>query len=226
MSPNVSLWIAGTVAALVSASFVWFVRLPLPFSGFSVVAAAGLAALGTVTLVSWMPPGWVWSDAERLRHAFQGRHGITDMAAGSALDAITTAHTRANVLRRAAKSMREEVAEKVGGVADRMDAAAREIFYAPERHRDLRAVLIRSELIEDATLAHASLRQRNHELTEDASRQKLLNAVEALETAFDQTDLLAARGLLAEVEAASEVAETVLKPRRTLKFSSHGAPSA
>lgn len=226
MSTNVALGFAGLIAALLSAAFAWFVRLPMPFPGASIVAAATLAGLCTVTLVSWMPQNWVWSDAERLRHAFQARHGITDIAAGSALDAITTAHTRANALRRAADAMREDVSEKVGAVADRMDAAAREIFYTPERHRDLRAVLIRSELIEDAAAAHASLRQRNHEPTQDTSREKLLHAVDALEAAFDQTDLLAARGLLAQVEAASEVAETVLTPRRTLKYSSHDAPSS
>lgn len=226
MSPTVSLWSAGVFAAVVSASFVWFVRLPLPFTGFSVVAAAGLAALGTVTLVSWMPKNWLWSEADRLRHAFRARHGITDMAAGSALDAITTAHIRANALRKAAGSMRDDVADKVNTVADRMDASAREIFYAPERHRDLRAVLIRSELIEDAASAHAALRRRKQKETEDASRQKLLNAVDALDAAFDQTDLLAARGLLAEVEAASDVAETVLKPRRNLKYANTGAPTS
>lgn len=226
MSTHFALWSAGLVAALLSAAFAWFVRLPMPFPGASVAAAAILAWLCTVTLVSWMPQKWVWSDAERLRHAFQARHGISDFAAGSALDAITTAHARANALRKAANAMREDVSEKINAVADRMDAAAREIFYTPDRHRNLRAVLIRSELIEDAASAHASLRQRNHEATQEASREKLLLAVDALESAFDQTDLLAARGLLAEVAAASEVAETILKPRRTLKYSSHDAPSS
>ncbi|MEM8803589.1 MAG: hypothetical protein AAGF55_13740 [Pseudomonadota bacterium] len=192
--------------------------MPLPFPGFAVVAAAGLAFLGTLSLVAWMPRGWVWTEAEQLRHAFQARHGGTDFAIDNALEAITTAHGRAGALRQAATAMRDDTAEKVGAVADRMDAAAREIFYAPDRHRDLRAILIRSELIEDAAKAHAALRRRKQDATEDASRQKLLSAVESLKAAFDQTDLLAARGLLAEVEAASDVAETVLKPRRNLNI--------
>ncbi len=217
MNPRLSLWIAGISAATVSVGFAWLVRLPLPFDGFAAVAAAVLAFFGTLTAVAWMPGRWVWSEAERLRHAFQARHGISDDAASSALEAITTAHLRANALRGAAGAMRTDVAERLGAVADRLDAAAREIFSTPERQRNLRAVLIRSELIEDAASAHAALRKRNATETEDVSREKLIDAVDALDAAFDQTDLLAARGLLAEVEAASEVAETVLKPRQTLK---------
>ena len=217
MNPRLSLWGAALTAIALSVWFAWAVRLPLPFEGFAAVAAASLAFLGTLTLIAWMPRGWVWTEAEQLRQAFQARHGVSDYAAGSALEAITSAHDRASALRDAASVMRDDVGEKVVAVADRMDAAAREIFYEPERHRDLRAVLIRSELIEDAAEAHAALRRRKHAETEDASRQKLIAAVDALDAAFDQTELLAARGLLAEVEAASDVAETVLKPRRTLK---------
>lgn len=216
MSARVSHWIAGLAAAVFCAAFAFLVRLPLPFEGFAALAAAGLAFLATLTLVAWMPTRWVWTEGERLRHAFQARHGVSDYAAGSALEAITSTHARANALRDSAKAMRDDVAERVQAVADRLDSAAREIFYAPARQRDLRAVLIRSELIEDAAAAHAKLRARAHSETEDASRRKLIAAVDALEAAFDQTDLLAARGLLAEVEAASEVAETVLKPRRRI----------
>ena len=226
MSPRACLAASALLAALASAAFAWLVRLPLPFPGFAAVAAAGLAALATLTLVSWMPPSWVWTEEERLRHAFRARHGMSDEAAGSALETITRTHRRAGALRAAARAMRDDVADRVNAVADRMDAAAREIFYVPERQRDLRAVLIRSELIEDAAGAHAALRRRNHVGTEDASRQKLLAAVQALDAAFDQTDLLAARGLLAEVEAASEVAETVLKPRRTLETSRLSDPAS
>lgn len=221
MTPKSSLWIAGLVAAALSVGFAWFVRLPLPFSGFATLVAAGLAAFGTIAITAWMPRSWIWSDAEQLLQAFQARHGISDTAADSALETITQAHQRAGTIREAAKSMRSDVAEKVATVADRIDAAAREIFYDPEHQRNLRAVLIRTKLIEDAAVAHAALRRRNHEPTAQASRQKLLAAVDALQAAFDQTDLLAARGLLAEVEVSSEVAESILKPRRSLKYSDH-----
>lgn len=209
MTSRLVLWASGLLAAVLGAAFAWFLRLPLPFDGFAGLVAAGLAFFATLTLVAWMPSRWVWTEVERLRHAFQARHNVTDYAAGSALEAITRAHARAIKLRATAKAMRDDVAERVDAVADRLDVAAREIFYAPQRQRDLRAVLIRSELIEDAATAHAKLRERNQSETESASRKKLIAAVDALDAAFDQTDLLAAHGLLAEVEAASEVAETV-----------------
>jgi len=75
-------------------------------------------------------------------------------------------------------------------------------------------VVVRSELIEDAARAHATLRGRNQAATEDLSRQKLQAAIAALDAAFDQTELMAAKGLLQEVEVASDVAEQVLTPRR------------
>lgn len=221
MSPRASLWLTGGAAAIVAAGFAWLVRLPLPFDGFAVLAAAALACVGTLALIAWLPPRWVWSDAETLRLAFQARHGLTDTGAEMALDAITTAHARAETLRRSAAVMRDDMAAKVNGVADRLDTAAREIFYVPDRRRDLRNVLLRAELIVDAASAHARLRGRNQTETEDQSRTKLTAAVDALDAAFDQTELLAARGLLQEVGVASDVAERLLTPRQ-----SRGTPSS
>ncbi|MFQ6550129.1 hypothetical protein AADZ90_019450 [Aestuariibius sp. 2305UL40-4] len=214
MSPRATPWIAAGIAALASAGFAWFVRLPLPFPGFSALAAAFLALVGTLALMACMPRQWVWTEAERLRMAFQARHGVSDSAAGMALGAITTTHARAESLRRSAAVMQDDIAEEVERLADRLDTAAREIFYAPDRQRGLRNVLVRSELIEEAAAAHAALRRRKHAPTEDLSRDKLSAALVALDAAFDQTDLLAARGLLQEVEVASDVAERLLTPRR------------
>lgn len=219
MTPGLSLWIAAAIAALLSIGFAVTARLPLPVPYFSAVAAGVLAFLGTLSLVAWMPRRWLWTEAELLRVAFQARHGLSADAAQMSLEAITTAHRRAARLRDAAAVMRDDMADHVTGLADRLDAAAREIFYVPERRRSLATVLGRSELIEEAALAHASLRRRNHRETEDASRDRLRAAVDALEAALDQTDLLAARGLLHQVEVASDVAETLLKPRRNLTTS-------
>ncbi len=213
MTPHLTLWVCALLAACGAIAFAWFMRLPLPFDGFAVLAAAGLAFLGTLTLVAIAPERWVWRDSERLRREFQARHGVSGAAADNVLETIERTHKRATVLRKSASHMRNDMAERILTTADRFDAAARELFYAPDRLRDLRAVLIRSELIEDAATAHAALRQRRQNETEDVSRQKLSAAIEALEAAFDATDLMVARGLLAEVETASEVAETLLRPR-------------
>ncbi|MEL6792806.1 MAG: hypothetical protein AAFP78_05085 [Pseudomonadota bacterium] len=213
MTPRAPLWITGLAAAVASAGFAWFMRLPLPFDGFAIVAAAGLAFLATLTLLALAPPAWIWSHGERLRHAFQARHDVPEEIAANALASITTAHDRARALRRHSGAMREDVAARVAAAADRMDAAAREIFYVPERQRELSAVLIRSELIEDAAAAHATLRSRDQAESEERSRAKLIGALDALDAAFDEGDARAARKLLAEVETASEVAETLLAPR-------------
>lgn len=204
---------SGLLAAAVAIFLSAFLRLPLPFDGFAVVFAAAVAFVGTLAISAWMPAKWVWSDAERLRLAFQLRHDLSEEAAQRALVAITDAHNRALQLRQFGKEMRADVQAQMDGVADRLDAAAREIFYAPERHRALRTVLVRSALIEDAASAHAGLRKRGHEATEDAARDKLLAAIAALDAAFDQTDLLAAKGLLRDVAIASDVAERLLTPQ-------------
>ncbi len=214
MSVTHTPWIVALLTAASSAGFAWLVRLPLPFEGFAIIVAGTLAALGTLTLIAWLPPSLVWTDAERLRLAFAARHDLSDGMAGAALAAIVGAHARAARLRQSASVMRDDMASALHDTADRLDAAAREIFYVPARQRALRTVLVRSELIEEAAQAHAALRKRGQTETEDLSRDKLLAAVGALDAAFDQTDLMAARGLLQDVTVASDVAERLLTPRR------------
>jgi len=213
MSASQTPWIAAFLAAIAAVGFAWLIRLPLPFEGFAVIVAAVLAALGTLALIAWMPPSWVWTDAERLRLAFSARHDLSEEMAGAALAAIVDAHARAARLRRSAALMRDDMADALNSVADRLDAAAREIFYVPARQRALRTVLVRSELIVEAAQAHAALRKRGQTETENLSRDKLRAAVAALDAAFDQTDLMAARGLLQDVSVASGVAERLLTPR-------------
>ena len=99
MSPRLSHWCAALIAAVLCAGLAWRVRMPLPFDGFAALAAAGLAFLGTLSLVAWMPRHWVWSDAEQLRLAFRAQHCVSEYAADSALSAIVTTHARASALR-------------------------------------------------------------------------------------------------------------------------------
>ncbi|MGR3468567.1 MAG: hypothetical protein ACU0CI_11890 [Shimia sp.] len=214
MSPRSRLTLTALGAALAVAAFVWLLPPPvvLPAPMTSILAAGLLAALATLAIAAWMPPRWLWTESEQVRIAFQARHGLSDSAATAALAAITETHARATTLRRAAQAMRPDVAQRVEEAADRLDLAARDIFYTPDRHRQLRAVLVRAQLIEDAATGHAKLRARAQPATEEASRAKLLSALEALMAAFAETDLRAAQGLLAQVDAASEVAERLLKP--------------
>lgn len=216
MNPWLAPLATGGLAAVAAVIFGLGFRLPLPFPGFAAIAAAALAGLGTLAIVAWLPRSWLWTEDERLRFAFQARHGLSGEAAQGALVAITVAHQRAARLRRAGQAMRDDMAQEIRALADRLDAAAREIFYVPDRRRSLSRVLSRSELIEDAALAHAALRGRNQAATENTSREKLRSAVAALDAAFDETELLAARGLLQEVSVASDVAESLLTPRHAM----------
>ncbi|MGR3491572.1 MAG: hypothetical protein ACU0DW_05890 [Shimia sp.] len=216
MSPRLRLLLSAILVAAAAVAYAWLVPMPRPFPFATAVIAAGLAALGTLAIAAWMPPRLLWTESEQVRLAFQARHGISGQSAEIALATITETHDRAVVLRRAATQMRPDIAQRVEAAADRLDLAAREIFYTPDRNRQLRAILVRARLIEDAATSHAKLRARNQTETEKASRAGLLAALDALLAAFDESDLRAAEGLLSEVNVASDVAERLLKPKRSV----------
>lgn len=216
MRPARTPWAVALIAGLASLAFVALVRLPLPFAGVTAVVAAGLAFLGALALGAWLPASWLWTDSERLTAAFKARHQIMDARAQSALHAIAGAHGRAAVLRDGAAEVAPDLAERAAAMADRLDTAAREIFYDPDRLPALRAIITRSELISDAMSAHMTLRGRMGADSDQTaqSREKLIGALSALDEAFEASDTAAGARLLAEVEAASSTAESLLAPRR------------
>lgn len=218
MTPAQSPWVVALVVGLATLAFVALVRLPLPFPGFTAVAAACLALFGTLALGAWLPARLLWTDTERLTAAFKARHDIMDARAESALHAIAGAHSRAAVLREGAAEVAPELADRAAAMADRLDMAAREIFYDPGRLPALRAIITRSELISDAMETHRKLRARmgdSHQTTQ--SREKLIGALDALDQAFEASDVATAERLLAEVDAASTTAESLLAPRRRIR---------
>jgi len=210
MTPKTAPFVAALIAALASLVFVLTIRLPLPFAGFTYLAGAALAGLGTLALIAWMPARWLWSEA------FSLQHGLSDQGAVNAISAVVTAHDRATAMRRDAAEFSGQIRARVEGVADRLDAAAREIFYQPDRLRASQRVLVRAELIEDAVSAHRKLRGSAAEdaAIAETSRAELTRALDALDSAFDEADITTAEGHLAAVETASEVAEMLLAPRR------------
>ncbi|MEM6306787.1 MAG: hypothetical protein AAF701_02220 [Pseudomonadota bacterium] len=168
MKPVFYIVVAAGMAVVLAVWAALSLRLPLPFPGFAAVVAGVLAGLTTLTLIAWMPQRWVWSDREILRLAFQAQHNLAARSADNALTAIVDTHDRANRLRLAAKVMRDDMATEVTQAADRLDAAARDIFYTPSRLRALQTVLVRSQLIDDAATAHARLRNNEeHSLFEE-----------------------------------------------------------
>ena len=221
MSPTRYALVIGFVVGLAAVAFAWFVPLPVPFSGASWVIGAVIAFFGTLTALAWVNPARLWRQDEILVRAFMAQHAITELGADRAIDAITEAHARADDLRRAAPVFRKDLAETVIQAADRLDAAAREIFYEPKRLTSLRNILTRSELISEATAAHHTLVARNgrDEATVNLSRETLMVALHVLEDAFLASDMAVARGHLQEVQVASSVAEQLLRPRRPASLS-------
>lgn len=217
MSPARSPWLAAMIAVIVAVAFALLVRLPLPFDYAAALAAAALAAILTLAIGLAMPAAWIWTDAERLAHAFSRRHGISDTRAGLALDAINRAHRQADVLRRAAPRFAEPLQARAMAGADRLDGAAREVFYDPEALGVHRKTLVRAELIEEAVALHAKLRARGEQDANSAqmveSRARVTAALDALDEAFDASETRLADRLLAQVDVASATAETLLAPR-------------
>lgn len=214
MTHRTAPWLAAIPAVALAVAFALLVRLPLPFPGFAAVTAGGGAFVLTLAFGLALPARFLWSDAERLAHAFGQRHAISDAGARVALDTITRAHDRAALLRQASPKFAEPLQARSLAMADRLDAAAREIFYDPEALAVHRKTLVRSELIEDAVTAHATLRGRGETEANSAqmaeSRAKLGAALDALETAFDAAEAQVADTLLAQVDVASATAETLL----------------
>lgn len=211
-------WLLAGVAAIGATAFALLVPLPLPFDGFAVLVAAALAFLTTVALGLLLPARLLWTDTERLTHAFRTRHNVSEARAGDALDAITTAHRRASALRQASTDFTDALRAKTERAADLLDGVARDIFYDPSTLPTYRANLVRADLIEEAVNEHAALRgRRASDATKtqlDASRGHVAAALDALEDAFDAAEERLANRALTRVTVSSETAETLLAPRR------------
>jgi len=223
MTARLIPWIAALVAVAIAVTFAMVARLPLPFEGFAAIVAGVLAALLTFSLTLFLPPAWVWTDTERLVHAFEERHNLSGVRASSALEAIATAHRRASVIREAAPKFQAPLDAQALRAADLLDGVAREIFYDPKTFNTHRSNLIRSELVEDAVKTHAALRDRGERSSTgaqvQASRESVTTALTSLEDAFAQAEARVADQLLTEVVTASTTAETLLAPRRAAQHS-------
>ena len=64
MTARYAPFVLAIFAAVLAAAFALGVRLPLPFEGFALLAAACLAFLGTLSLTAMAPVRWLWNDAE------------------------------------------------------------------------------------------------------------------------------------------------------------------
>lgn len=217
MTPSLWPWLVAVLAGAAAAGFAFLVRLPLPFDGFAAVVAACLGLGLTLSVGMLAPSRWIWTDAERLRHAFAIRHGLSDARSTHVLSAITTAHGRASALRRAAVHFKPPLDQNTRQVADRIDEIARELFYAPDALSVYRESLIRTELVEEAVTTHAKMRQRGKDDTNATqiaeSRIKVDTALKALDAAFGRNEGQLANQLLHKVDVSSATAEMLLQRR-------------
>ena len=201
--------------ALVATVFVIALRMPAPFPGASIAFAAALAFGATLAILMAAPARALWSDTERLSHAFGLRHNMSDNRSALVLHAIATAHSRADAMRDAAKDFAEELGTRTNAMADRIDGIAKKVFYQPDALSGHRAALIRSELIEEALTTHAELRRGTAEGPQvDESRAKIHAALDALDAAFDEAEAREADKLLTQVDTASATAELLLNRGR------------
>lgn len=208
---SIAPWVAAAIALCIAVAYALLVRLPLPFPGFAAVVAGLLAFLLTIAMVAAMPPRWMYSDAELLRHAFRSRHKVSDGRADMALVTLASTHDRASRIRSAAKSFIPDLKARAERAADRLDDAARELYYDPNRLDALRSPMVRAELVEEAVLGHATLKARDGAKdVAQSSREKLGAALDALEEAFAAADAATEARLLAQVEASSATAEALL----------------
>lgn len=215
MKPALFSWLVATVVAVLAASFAIVLRLPLAFDGFAAVAAALIAGALTLSLTMMAPAGWIWTDAERLRHAFAQRHNMSELRSENVLDAITAAHARADQLRKGAALFATPLDQRTQEIADRLEDIARDLFYHPDALSVHRQALVRSELIEEAVLGHASLRKRGQDDVNAPqiaqSRDRVDAALTSIEEAFDHNENRLADRLVQQVEISSATAEMLLK---------------
>ena len=211
-------WVAAALGVTVSVVALLTLRFPVPFEGFTALAAGVCAGLSCLTILCAMPTRWLFSEEELLAHAFRERHGVSALGAANALRAVQRTHARAVTLRNVAKSFRPELRQRSNEVADRLDAAARRIFYDPSALRELQPALVRSHLIEDLVHDHAVLRDHVDAAGADdavaaTSRSRVADSLDALDGALRSVDLESANRILTRIEVTSDVAETLLAPR-------------
>lgn len=217
MKPALFPWLVAVIVTVSAAGFALIARLPLPFDGFAAVAAALMAGMSTLSLTMMAPARWIWTDAERLRHAFAQRHNMSELRSENVLDAITAAHARADQFRNGAALFAAPLDQRTKEMADRLDDIARDLFYHPDALSVHRQALVRSELIEEAVLGHASLRKRGQSDVNAPqiaqSKDRVDAALISLEDAFDHNENRLADRLVQQVEISSATAEMLLKRR-------------
>ncbi|MGP6085758.1 hypothetical protein [Antarctobacter jejuensis] len=207
--PTLLILGAVLVAGLV---YLTFVRLPIWFPYSHVIVAFVLGLLLSLGLLNLLPSQRLHSEATLLRHAFDQLHGAQSGRHATALATVIETHDRARRVRAIAPGTQEDIQTLLMQTADRFDALAKSLFYAPQELPRVQTVLSRSELVVEAIETHGALRARAGDGKDvEASRAHLRSSIESLHAALDSVEARAITSLLEKVEVASSTAETLLR---------------
>lgn len=200
------------IATIGGASLTLSLPSLFPYSDavlFGLAATLFASGLGLM-----LPERWLYSDAERLAHAFKHHHGVSDDRALVALRAVEAAHTSATRLRLADNGFRDDLASSAGDAANRLDDVARLIFYKPDQLPKYQALIIRAESVIGAVEDHAKLRSRAQNDAEIAASRELANAgLSSLSEALDASQQREVAQILDRIEVNVATAETLLRPK-------------
>ncbi|KHQ50857.1 hypothetical protein [Mameliella alba] len=212
-TPVLPMLLVLVVVLLAGLAYLAFVRLPLWFPGAHVVIAVVLGLALTLGALMLLPARMLHSEAALLSHAFDQLHGAQSGRHATALATVIETHDRARRIRRIVPGTQEDIAALLTRTADRFDALARSLFYAPGELPRVQAVLARSDLVVEAIETHGALRARTGGDGKDveASRAHLRTSIQSLHDALDGLEARAITSLLEKVEVASSTAETLLR---------------
>ncbi len=207
-------WAPALLAALAVAGASWGLTLP-PMFPFSDAVILGAATFGIAVGLGFMiPESWLYSDAQRLSHAFTQHHGVSGDRADVALKAVAVSHQAAERLRAADNGFRDDLRAGVVAAADRLDDVARLIFYKPDELPKYQALIIRAESVIDAIEDHAKVRDRAVDDAEvDTSRDLARSGLNSLLEALDASQQREVGAILGRIEANVATAEILLRPR-------------
>lgn len=212
-TPVLPMLTALALVLVAGLAYLTFLRLPIWFPYSQAVVAVVLGFVLSLGLLMMMPAHWLHSEAALLRHAFDQLHGAQSGRYATALATVIETHERARRIRKIAPGTQDDIKALLLKTADRFDALAKSLFYAPQELPRVQTVLSRSELVVEAIETHGALRARAGGDGKDveASREHLRTSIQSLHDALDTLEARAITSLLEKVEVASSTAETLLR---------------
>ncbi|MBM7067992.1 hypothetical protein [Actibacterium sp. 188UL27-1] len=203
------------LAAVAVAAFGLLVPLPHLFAYSDTVILGVGAMLLALGLAMMLPETWLFTPAERLRHAFVQRHAVTPDTAETALSLIARAQRQGHLLRHADNGFVPELKARVDHTADSLDGIARLIFDEPSEGRRNLALINRADLLVEAVQNHSALRRdKSNEAQIASARTSVSAALDAFAGAISAADERRIEAQIQKIDTASDVADTLFQAMR------------